>query len=172
MSTSPSPAPRKRKHRRGAPTAVPGGAQLSRRDRSEAKNEAVRAELIPLEKGERPTVVTVAALVAFLLAAGNVSAWAAGLKVDGDRPMLATIAFQGLLMGSLAYGMWRVRYWAVLGMEAILAILIVILAVLLLKASSGLTVLMIVALIGASGTLFWKLVRVMARMQMPEHPEE
>jgi hypothetical protein len=173
MSTSPSPAPRKRKHRRGAPTPVPAaGAQLSRRGRSEAKNEAVRAELVPLEEGERPTVVTVAALVAFLLAAGNVSAWAAGLKVDGDRPMLATIAFQGLLMGSLAYGMWRVRYWAVLGMEAILAILIVILAVLLLKASSGLTVLMIVALIGASGTLFWKLVRVMARMQIPEHPEE
>jgi hypothetical protein len=149
-----------------------GGPQLSRRERSEAKNEAIRAGLQPLEEGERPTVVTVAAIVAFLLAAGNVAAWAAGLKVDGDRPMITTIAFQALLMGSLAYGMWRARYWAVLGMEAVLAILIVILAVLLLKASSGLTVLMVVALIVAAGTLFWKLVRAMARMQMPEQPEE
>ncbi len=144
------PEPRKRKHRHGA--AVPAaGPALSRRERSEVKNEAVRAALVPLEEGERPAVVTVAAAVAFLLAAGNLAAWAAGLKVDGDRPLFATVAFQALLMGSLAYGMWRARYWAVLGMEAILAILIVILAVLLLKASTALTVVILVGLIVGAG---------------------
>ncbi|HEY7630510.1 MAG TPA: hypothetical protein VH817_07415 [Thermoleophilaceae bacterium] len=169
MSTSP------RKRKRGLTGATPAavnGAPLSRRERQEKKNEAVRAALVPLEEGERPTVVTIAAIVAFLLAAVNIGAYAAGLKVDGDRPLFATVAFQALLMLSLAYGMWRVRYWAVLGMEAVLAILIVIMAVLLFKASTGATVLILVAVIVPAGVLFWKLVRAMARMQMPEHPEE
>jgi hypothetical protein len=170
-----SAEPRKRKHRRGAATAAavqPAGPQLSRRERNEAKNEAIRAGLRPLHEGERPVVVTVAAVVAFLLAAGNLAAWAAGLKVDGDRPLLATVAFQGLLMGTLAWGMWRSRYWAVVCMEGILAILIVILAVLLLKASTPATALILLAVIVPSGVLFWKLVKAMARMQIPERPEE
>jgi len=161
MSTD---APRKRKHRAGS-------QPLTRRERTEAKNEAVRASLEPITLDERPFWLTVSAVVAGALAAGNVIAWAAGAKVDGDRPLLATVAFQALLMGSLAYGMWRGRYWAVLGMEAVLAILIVILAVLLLKASTALTVVILVGIILAAGVLFWKLVRVMARMQIPEEPE-
>jgi hypothetical protein len=148
------------------------GAPLTRRERQEAKNEAVRESLVRLESGERPTVVTVSAIVAFLLAAVNIGAYAAGLKVDGDRPLFATVAFQALLMLSLAWGQWRARYWAVLGMEAILALLIVIMAVLLFKASTGATVLILVAVIVPAGVLFWKLVRAMARMQMPEQPEE
>ena len=70
-------------------------------------------------------------------------------------------------MGSLAWGMWRARYWAVLAMEAVLAILIVILAVLLLKASTIGTVLILLAVIVPAGLLFWKLVKAMARLQMP-----
>ena len=144
----------------------------SRAERTEAKNAAAREALVPLAAGERPTVVTVAAVVAGLLALGNVIAYAAGLKVDGDRPLIATVAFQALLMGSLAWGMWRARYWAVLGMEAILAILIVILAVLLLKASTVATAFILLAVILPSGVLFWKLVKAMARLQMPpEQPE-
>jgi hypothetical protein len=168
-----STSPRKRKHRRGAAATLPaGGPPISRRERTAAKNEAVRASLEPIELHERPFWLTVCAVVAGALAAGNVVAWAAGLKVDGDRPLFATVAFQALLMGSLAYGMWRGRYWAVLGMEAILAILIVILAVLLTKASTALTLVIVMGVIVAAGVLFWKLVRVMARMQIPEHPEE
>ena len=30
-----------------------------------------------------------------------------------------------MLMGVMAYGLWRARYWAVLGFQAILALLIV-----------------------------------------------
>jgi hypothetical protein len=158
---------RKRKQGHGGVTV------MSRQERTEAKNAAARAALEPLEEGERPTVVTIAAAVATLLALGNVIAYAAGLKVQGDRPAIATVAFQALLMGSLAWGMWRARYWAVLGMEAVLAILIVILGVLLLKASNGATVLILLAVIAPAGALFWKLVKAMARLQMPppEHPE-
>jgi hypothetical protein len=161
---------RKRKHGHGGVTvAVTPGP--SRKERNEAKNAAARAALVPLEEGERPTVVTVAAIVASLLALGNLVAYAAGLKVNGGRPPVATVAFQALLMGSLAWGMWRARYWAVLGMEAILAILIVILAVILLKASTAGTALILLAVILPAGALFWKLVKAMARMQMPENRE-
>jgi hypothetical protein len=158
---------RKRKQGHGGVTV------MSRQERTEAKNAAARAALEPLAEGERPAVVTVAAIVASLLALGNVVAYAAGLKVDGDRPAIATVAFQALLMGSLAWGMWRARYWAVLGMEAVLAILVVILAVLLLKASNLVTVLILLAVIVPASVLFWKLVKAMARLQMPppEHPE-
>jgi hypothetical protein len=161
---------RKRKQGHGGVT-VAAPPRRSRTERSEAKNAAARASLTPLERGERPPVVTVAAIVASLLALGNIGAYAAGLKVDGDRPLVATVAFQALLMGSLAWGMWRARYWAVLGMEAILAILIVILAVLLLKASTLGTALILLAVIVPASALFWKLVKAMARMQMPEQPE-
>jgi hypothetical protein len=161
---------RKRKHRRAAAMSAAAPA-LSRRERNEAKDEAARAALVPLAEGERPTAVTVAALVAFLLAAGNLAAFAAGLKIEGQRAPFATVAFQAVLMLTAAWGMWRARYWAVLGMEAILAILIVILAVLLLKASTVLTVLILLAVIVPAGVLFWKLVKAMARLQMPERPE-
>ena len=164
---SAEPQRRKRKQGHGGVTV------MSRQERTEAKNAAARAALEPLAEGERPGVVTVAAIVAALLALGNLGAYAAGLKVQGDRPAIATVAFQGLLMGSLAWGMWRARYWAVLGMEAVLAILIVILAVLLLKASTVGTALILFAVILPAGLLFWKLVKAMARLQMPppEHSE-
>ena len=160
---------RKRKHRpTPRPAAASAGSSLARKSRSEAKNAAARAALVPLREGERPTAVTVAAIVAFLLAAANLAAYAAGLKVDGQRPALATVAFQAVLMLTAAWGMWHARYWAVLGMEAILAILIVILAVLLLKASTVMTGVILLAVIVPAGALFWKLVKAMARLQMPE----
>ncbi|HEX6459953.1 MAG TPA: hypothetical protein VF032_13635 [Thermoleophilaceae bacterium] len=159
------PERRKRKHR-PAPVAAAGGTPpLTRRERTEAKNEAARAALAPLAEGERPPWVTVAAVVAFLLPVANVAAYAAG-----GRGKATTLAFQTLLMFSLAWGMWNVRYWAVLGMEAVLALLIVVLAVLLLKASTVLTVLIVVGMIFAAGLLFWKLVKAMARIQMPNEP--
>ena len=139
--------------------------------RSERKNQEARDALVPLREGERPTAVTVAAIVAFLLATGNLIAFAIGVKVDGQRAPIGTVTFQALLMYTAAWGMWHVRYWAVLGMEAILAILIVILAVLLFKASNIQTALILLAVIAPAGFLFWKLVRAMARIQMPERPQ-
>ena len=51
-------------------------------ERTEAKNEAARAELEPLAEGERPTVVTVAAVVSGLLALSIVIGWLAGVEVE------------------------------------------------------------------------------------------
>ena len=71
-------------------------------------------------------------------------------------------------MGVAAWGTWRARYWAVLGMQAILAILILLFGVLVFAASNVVTVIIALAVIAPAATLFWFLVKSLARIQMPE----
>jgi hypothetical protein len=66
--------------------------------------------------------------------------------------------------------MWRARYWAVLGFQFMLGFLLVILALLLVRASNALAVVVVLAIGVPAGVLFWKLVRALARIQMPERP--
>ena len=136
--------------------------------RSELRNEQARAALEPLAPGERPAWVTVAAIVALALAIGNVVAFAAGVKINGTRPAVGPVFGQAVLMGFVAWGMWNARYWAVLLMQVILALLIVVVAVLALRASTAIDIVIVVAILGPACLLFWKLVKAMARMQMPE----
>ena len=68
----------------------------------------------------------------------------------------------------MAWGMWTVRYWAVLGFQALLALLILIWSLLLLKAESVLAAGLALLVIGLAGTLFWFLVKSLARVQMPD----
>jgi hypothetical protein len=123
---------------------------------------------VPLREGERPRAVTVAAVVAGALAIANVAAWLAGAKIGHERPAAPGILSYSALMGIAAWGMWRVRYWAVLGMEAILGIVILIFSVLVLTASNVVTVAIAIAVIVPAAALFWFLVRAMARIQMQE----
>ena len=60
------------------------------------------------------------------------------------------------------------RYWAVLGFEALLGSSSVLLALSLLRASNVLAVVVCVPIIWAAGWLFWKLIRVMGRLQAPQ----
>jgi hypothetical protein len=62
------------------------------------------------------------------------------------------------------------RYWAVLGFMALLAILVVLAAVALIKVSSVVGLVVALAIVGLGGFLFWKLVRVLSRIQMPKYP--
>ena len=136
--------------------------------RSELRNERARAALEPLAPGERPPWVTAAAIVALVLAIGNIVAFAAGVKINGTRPAVGPVFGQAVLMGFVAWGMWNARYSAVLLMEAILALLIVVVTVLALRASTAIDVVIVVAILVPACLLFYKLVRAMARMQMPE----
>ena len=63
--------------------------------------------------------------------------------------------------------MWRGRYWAVLGFQALLAIQIIICAASLIVVNQWWAALVLVALMVLGGWLFWKLVRALARLQMP-----
>ena len=75
-----------------------------------------------------------------------------------------------VLMLVCAWGMWQLRYWAVLGFQAILAFVILFFKLLLLRANNVLAVVAGVAVVGGGGYLFYKLVRVLSRLQMPERP--
>ena len=147
-------------------------------ERTEAKNAAVREELEPLEEGERPTVVTVGAVVSGLIALSVVIGWAAGVEVtkfgsDGIQqgedkaPVLSVIASAGL-MSVMAYGMWRARYWAVLGFQALLVIVLVAASLGLIQATEWTQAIGTTVLIAGAGAMFYFMIKAMARIQMPE----
>ncbi|MFA9269713.1 hypothetical protein LRS13_05155 [Svornostia abyssi] len=130
--------------------------------RSEAKNAEVRATLTPLEPGERPLPLLIAIGVAIVLAAVNL----VGTIISDDVPLVGTIIFC-VVMGMAAYGLWNQRAWAVLGFLALLGIILAFATLSLLVASNLAAVAFCVALIAGAGTLFWKLIRVLGRIQAP-----
>ena len=136
--------------------------------RSEEKNEAARRALEPLEEGERPLVVTIGALLSTLICASIVIAWLAGVKVDGREPPFLQVLAPSVLTGVMAYGMWRARYWAVLGFQTVLLLLLLATAMGLVVANSAVQVIGNLIVIAVAGTLFWFMVKGMARIQMPE----
>jgi hypothetical protein len=136
--------------------------------RSAAKDQAAREQLEPLREGERPLAVTIAAIVAALLALSNIVGLVAGIQI-GDRSFSAgEVLPQAMLMLVAAVGMWYSRYWAVLGFQALLALLIILVSLALMTAGNVLAVVVALTIIGAAGTLFWFLVKALARIQMPE----
>jgi small-conductance mechanosensitive channel len=166
-------AQRSRKKRRSAaaPAAAPpaaggeGGGYYARQRR---RDEATRAGLAPLAPGERPGAVTVAAVVAAILCVVNLIAFAAGFDVSGEDPQPFGVLLFAVLMGVAAVAMWQRRYWAVLGFQALLAVSVLLAFISLLLASNLLAVLLTVTTMLACGTLFWFLVKAMARLQMPQ----
>jgi hypothetical protein len=136
--------------------------------RAEERNAQARAQLTPLAPGERPRPLVVAAVVAALLAASNLAFWLAGVDIRGQRPSALGVLLFAALMLAAAIGMWQRRYWAVLGFQAILGISIAVSALGLLLASNLAAVALCLAIIAAGGWLFWKLVRVMGRIQAPQ----
>ena len=129
----------------------------------------LRAELEPLAVGERPGAVTVAAVVSFVMAVANVVATAAGADL-GSKATGFTVVSTALLLGC-AGGMWfGARYWAVLGFMMILVFQILSLSFALVRVEHWYWALAITAAIGLLGWLFWKLIRALARIQMPDRP--
>ena len=162
---------------RGAPTSGPPAKPDRDSDRmargyarGRAKDEAARAALVPLARGERPRAVTAAGVLAAFLGLANLIAFLAGMEIEGEQPNAVGVGLFTFIMLTAAYGCFRVRYWAVLGMQALLGLMIVIFSLLLIRAESLLAVVIAVTVIGGAGTLFWLLVKSMARIQMPERP--
>ena len=94
---------------------------------------------------------------------------AAGYEVDGKRPVAGALVFAGIMLAA-AWGMWNLRYWAVLGFQALLAIAVIFAGLSVLVASNVTAVALCLAIIALCGPLFWMLVRVMARIQLPGRP--
>jgi hypothetical protein len=135
--------------------------------RSRERDDAARAALVPLAPGERPRAVTAAAVLAALIAAGNLVLIAIGWEVDGEQPVAGGLVFTGVMVVA-ALGMWKLRYWAVLGFEVLLGVSLVFALLGLLRASNLEAVLACLAVVGIAGPLFLLLIRAMARIQMPQ----
>jgi hypothetical protein len=135
--------------------------------RAEERNAAVRATLTPLAPGERPPALKVAIAVALLLALSNLVAFALGADVPGSGSRVGGLLFVAVMLLA-AWGMWQRRYWAVLGFATLMALITVAFSLLLLIASNVLAVVICLAFAGSAGWLFWKLIRVMGRLQAPQ----
>jgi hypothetical protein len=160
-------AQRSRKRgRRGTPR--PARAPATPRPSSEERNAAVRATLQPLEAGERPWPLVVSALLALSLVVANLVVLVADIKIKGAKPASEVVYLA--VMSMCSYGLWRARYWAVLGFMVLLLITMLEAAYLLTRASTAAGVVITVVLLGGGGYLFYKLVRTLSRIQMPQPP--
>ncbi len=171
-------ARRKRKERSTERRTELAERQEERSARTEARNAAVREELEPLEEGERPAPATVGAVLSGLLALGTVIAYAAGVEVGefddfgneigSVKPSLIQTALSAVVLGAMAYGLWRARYWAVLGFQTLLVLVIVITVLGLVQASNIPRALVFGVLLAGASLFFYRMVKAMARIQMPD----
>jgi len=153
---------RVKRKRRGADAMTRGYA------RAEQRNQEAREALEPLAEGERPTVVTIGAVVAALIALSILGGYLAGVQVNGETPKVPQVAAPALIMGFMAWGMWRARYWAVLGFQLILVFLIFSAVFgLAVQASTVPQFAATLGLLAVAGSFFYFMVKAMARIQMP-----
>jgi thiamine-phosphate pyrophosphorylase len=140
------------------------------RARTEAQNAAARAQLEPLAPGERPWPLLAGVVVTALAALINLIGYAAGAKLNGSKLQTSELIPFVIVMLVLAAGMWRRTATAVLLFMALLAIIVVLFSLFLIEASNVLGVVVPLLFIGGGGYLFWKLVRVLGRIQSPASP--
>jgi hypothetical protein len=168
-------ARKSRKRRKQSQRAPRAAAKPPRGyERSRARDDAARAALKPLRPGERPTAVTVGAIAASVIGLANLIALIFGYNPSEDTLSPGSRLSGGivttLLLALVAYGMWRARYWAVLGMQTLLALTIVFCSLALIQAVNLWAFVLVTIMLVGSGALFWFLVKAMARIQMPQRP--
>lgn len=170
-ATAPAPATPEAAATNGAadPPATPQDRMARGYARGRAKDAEARAKLKPLKPGERPTAVTVGAIVAAIAALANIVSLALAYDPDEVNKSFSTALGAGLMI-VIAVGMWRARYWAVLGLQALLALTLIGAALAMMLASNLWAAALAFLILAGSGTLFWFLVKAMARIQMPERP--
>ena len=145
--------------------------------RSELKNRAARERLEPLEEGERPRIVTIGAVLSLLIAASIVVAWLAGVEVQvgntdiEERPSAFQVFPPAILFAVMGIGMLGSRYWAVLGFQAIMAIIMIGAFITLIAAGSVFQAVSTFLVLAIAATLFWFTVKALARIQMPSPGE-
>ena len=138
--------------------------------RADERNAAARDALEPLKPGERPLVLWIAILLTAGAGLANAVLYAAGAKIEGRHPHPSVLLFS-VVMLFCAIGMWRLWYQAVLAFMVLLAIMVVLFSLFLLEASNLLGFVIPPVFIIGGGFMFWKLVRVLGRLQMPARPQ-
>ncbi|MGD0454604.1 MAG: hypothetical protein ABSB69_13490 [Solirubrobacteraceae bacterium] len=154
----------------GAPASSARGSAGGAGDSgSGGRDERARAELVPLAPDERPPALLIAVGVCLLLAAAVLVGGLSIHDLASRGGSLPGAIFLAAVLVLLALGMYRRRYPAVLGFEALLAFQIIVTSLALVIASTLVAAGACLLAIGLGGWLFWKLVRVMGRIQAGEH---
>lgn len=130
-----------------------------------ARDDQIRAGIEPLAPGERPRPLVIGALVCVGLAIANGVLALTGAELS-DTSAAYFPVFAALLL-VLAAGLWRANYWAALGFQGICTITAIYSFLSLLVASNPAAVVLSLAILSASGAMFWVMVRVMSRIQAP-----
>jgi hypothetical protein len=130
--------------------------------------ERARAALAPLGADERPLALRAAVAVCALLGAGVIVGALTVHDLSRHGGSVPGAVFLAAILALLAVGMYRRRYWAVLGFEALLTFQILVTALALVVASTILAAALCALSIALGGWLFWKLIRVMGRIQAGE----
>lgn len=142
--------------------------------KAEVRNQAARESLEPLAEGQRPTVVTVGAIfsgvVAVLLWGSAIYALITGADAGGREVDIPQWSFFALVITAMAWGMWNAKYWAVLGFQMLLVLLIMAGILGMVVAPTLLQILGTLILVIGLSVLFWFMVKAMARIQMPQRP--
>jgi hypothetical protein len=133
------------------------------------RDELARAALRPLGEREWPAPLRIAIAVCLLLAAGVIAGAASVHDLSRHGGSLPGAALLAVVLALLAQGMYRRRYWAVLGFEALLGFQIIVTSLALVVASTLLAAAICLLSVLLGGWLFWKLVRVMGRIQAQGH---
>lgn len=141
---------------------------MAERPRGAERDEQARAALAPLGDREWPGALRVAIAVCILLAIGVVIGAATIHDLARHGGSLPGAALLTVVLALLAQGMYRHRYWAVLSFEALLAFQIIVTSLALVVASTLLAAAICLVSVLLGGWLFWKLVRVMGRIQAGE----
>ena len=164
---------RRKKPSEGAvATAAPRNGTAKPPSRSEQRDAAVRASLEPMAPGERPVAIWIATLLALMVGIGNLVDVLLGGRITVGRSHAGVggVVLFSAMMVICAAGMWKLRYWAVLGFQAILALVILLFSLYLIRASNLLGAVFATAVVLGGGFLFYKLVRTLSRIQMPKYP--
>jgi hypothetical protein len=139
--------------------------------RAEQRNQEVREQLHPLYEGERPMVVTIgagfSALVALIFWVSTAIAAFTNATVQGREPHPLQLAMIATVLTAMAWGMWKARYWAVLGFQMLLVIFLLAGVAGLVSATTVPQAIGTVMLVGVCLAFFIFMVKAMARIQMP-----
>jgi hypothetical protein len=122
----------------------------------------------PLHEGERPAALLVAVVVCVAVALGAIVSAITVRDLSRHGGSLPGALFIAAVFTALAVGMYRRRYWAVVSFEALLAFQIVVTSLALVVASTIAAAVGCALSVTLGGWLFYKLVRVMARLSAGE----
>ena len=128
-----------------------------------SRAEETRAGLEPLGPDERPLGLKLAVALAVVIALANLVAVAVSA---GDEPAGLGLAFAAVMLAAAA-GLWARRYLVLVAFEGLLALSILYAALSLAFASNVLAAVLALTVIVLCTPVFWLLIRVMARLQVP-----